>query len=110
MTTDVKNILSKKVSEGQNYVDITIVVKPQSNSTKLVIEGEDLVFYTVEPAEKGRANASLIRFLSRTLKLPLSKIDIVYGIRDTTKRIRVYDITLDELLDKISKAVELAKS
>ena len=105
MVKEYEELLCKHITEGENYVDIIIHVKPESNETRLSIESGELVFYTREPAEKGRANASLVHFLSKVLGLPISKIDIIYGVRSRTKRIRVYDVKPDQILSKIAKAI-----
>lgn len=105
LTEEYEEVLYKYITEGENYVDITIYVKPESNETRLVIESGELVFYTREPAEKGRANASLVHFLSKVLGLPISKIDIVHGVRSRVKRVRIYDVKLDQVLPKIAKAI-----
>ncbi len=52
------------------YIDLIIYVKPRSRETKLVVEGGELVFYTTEPPVGGRANASLVKYLSRRLGVP----------------------------------------
>lgn len=105
MIEEYEEVLYRYVSEGGNHVDITIHVKPGSNETRLVVESGELIFYTREPAEKGRANASLVHFLSKVLGLPISKVDIVYGIRSRVKRVRIYDAKLDQVLPKIAKAI-----
>ncbi len=105
MSEEYEEVLIKYITEGENYVDITVYVKPESSETRLTVEGGELVFYTREPAEKGRANASLIHFLSRVLGLPISRIDIVHGVRDRVKRVRIYDVRLDQVLSKIAKAI-----
>jgi len=105
LTEEYEEVLYKYITEGENYVDMTIYVKPESNETRLVVESGELVFYTREPAEKGRANASLVHFLSKVLGLPISKIDIVHGVRSGVKRVRIYDVKLDQVLPKIAKAI-----
>ena len=58
--------LSKIIQETKEGVVFTVYVKPESMRERLRLEYGELVFYTNEPAEKGRANASLVRF---TIKL-----------------------------------------
>ncbi len=102
---ELERIVLKYLSEGEGFVDLIIYVKPQSNRTELAVEAGDLVFYTKEPAEKGRANASLIHYLSRILGVPISRIEIVRGVRDRLKRVRIRDVKIEEVLNKIAKAL-----
>ncbi len=85
----------------QNYVELQIYVKPGSRNTRLVVEDNEYIFYTVEPPTKGRANYSLIKYLSRLLGVSKNDIVIVSGTRDRVKRIRIYNIDRDQLLSKL---------
>jgi len=98
---DVEKVVRKHVREGEGFVDIEVYVKFESSETKLVVEGDDLVFYTDEPPLQGRANASLIQYLSKVLRLPPSKIDIVYGVREKLKRVRIYDVDFEQVVEKL---------
>jgi uncharacterized protein (TIGR00251 family) len=98
--------LDKLLVETKRGVELTVYVKPGAREEKLAYEDGDLVFYTSEPPVKGRANASLIRFLSRSLKIPSSRIDIVAGLRDRSKRILFRDARLEDLAEKLSSILE----
>ncbi len=98
---DLRSRIMRYLEERRDGVLLTIYVKPGSNRDELVLEGDELVYYTSEPPVKGRANASLIRFLSRTLDLPISKIDIVYGARERLKKIMVRDTSIEIITDKL---------
>ncbi|WFO75380.1 DUF167 domain-containing protein [Desulfurococcaceae archaeon MEX13E-LK6-19] len=93
------------VQETSKGIVIQVFVKPESSKEELRVEGGELVYYTTEPPLQGRANAALIKFFAKTLGLPITKIDIVYGVRDRLKKILVKDIKLDEVVEKISEAV-----
>lgn len=49
------------------------------------------------PPENGKANASLIALLAKTLKIPKSRIDIVSGATDRNKILRIAGATIDRL-------------
>ncbi len=95
--------LEELVREGPNYVELQVYVKPESNETKLVLEGGELVFYTEEPPVAGRANASLIKYLAKALKIPAQRIEIVRGVRDRTKTVRIYEVAKDRALEALKK-------
>jgi uncharacterized protein YggU (UPF0235/DUF167 family) len=101
----MEEALRKHISEGKDYVDLQVYVKPEANFTGFKMELGELTFYTEEPPLHGRANASLIRYLSRLLKIPSSRIEIVYGVRDRIKRIRIYGVTADQLVEKLISAL-----
>ena len=105
MSEEIKEKIYKLLTESKDGIIINIYVKPGSDREALVLEGDELVFYTTEIPEKGRANAALIRFLSRAVGLPVSKIDIIYGLRDRTKRVLVKDINIEQLVDKLASVI-----
>ncbi len=105
MSEEIKEKIHKVLTESKEGIIINLYVKPGSNKEALVLEGDELVFYTTEIPEKGRANAALIRFLSKVVGLPVSKIDIIYGLKDRTKRVLVKDITMDQLIDKLVNVI-----
>ncbi len=100
------DVLGRILNESKKGVIIQIYVKPGSNREELVLEGGELVFYTTEPPEKGRANAALIKYLSKRLRIPVSKIDIVSGQRDRLKMILIKDVKFDEIVKLISNIKE----
>lgn len=102
---EVINKILKILQESKDGVIIPIYVKPNSDRDALVLEGDELVFYTTEIPEKGRANAALIRFLSKKVGLPHSKIDIIYGARTRSKKILVRDIDTEKLAKKLTEII-----
>jgi uncharacterized protein (TIGR00251 family) len=101
----MEEALRRLITEGKGYVDIQLYVKPEANFTGLRMEAGELVFYTEEPPLEGRANASIVRFFSRLFGVQPAKVDIVYGHRSRTKRIRIYDVDLETALEKIVEAL-----
>ncbi|BEP17658.1 hypothetical protein PYJP_10100 [Pyrofollis japonicus] len=101
----MEEALRKLIQEGENYVDVTLYVKPEARFTGLKMETGELVFYTDEPPIEGRANASLVRFFARLLKVPTSRVEIVYGARSRTKKIRIHGVTADQVIEKIIEAL-----
>ncbi len=98
--------IEKFIEETSKGPEITVYVKPNSDREELVVEGGELVFYTTEPPVQGRANASLIRYLSRNTRIPSSRIEIVYGWRSRTKKILFKDIKPETLAEKLVEIIE----
>jgi uncharacterized protein YggU (UPF0235/DUF167 family) len=105
MSTNLKDKLLKILIESKKGAIISLYVKPYSNREELAFEGDELVFYTTEIPEKGRVNAALTRFLARRIGLPISRIEIIYGVRDRSKKILVRDIDIETLAEKLVKAI-----
>jgi len=99
-------VVRKNIEESKNGVRIRFYVKPNSNRTALVVEEDELVFYTDEPPVAGRANASLIRFIARSLGISTSKIRIVRGQRDRLKVVEVEDVNPDFVVEKLASVAE----
>ena len=91
------------VGGSSKGVIISIFVKPDSPKEELVFEGNELIFYTMEPPVKGRANAALIRFFAKILGIPRSRISIIYGKRDRLKKILIMDTTMDYVVEKLRR-------
>ncbi|RLG83480.1 MAG: DUF167 domain-containing protein [Thermoprotei archaeon] len=106
MSKELEKTIINNITETKDGVILSIHVKPDSDKEELRIEGGDLVFHTREPPIHGRANASLIRFLARTLGVPISKIDIIYGLRGRFKRIKITDTTVDTIVKVLLKYFE----
>jgi len=79
-------------------LEVTIYVKPKAKETSLRFEGEELIFLTKEPPLEGRANQSLIKYLSKTLKLPKSNIELIKGAKSKVKVLKICGITLKDFI------------
>ena len=84
-------------------LEVTIYVEPKARETSLLAEKDELIFLTNEPPTKGRANQSLIKYLSKLLKLPRRNIVFVKGAKSRIKVIRICGLEAKDFLGKISK-------
>ena len=105
MSEEARRVLEKLVYEGEGFVDIIIYVKPEQQEAKLALEGDELVFYSTEPDVAGRPNAELVRYLASLLGIPTSRVEIVYGVRSGTKRVRIYEVDREAVIDVLLKAL-----
>ncbi len=99
--------LQKCISEGEEYVDLTVIVKCEASEEMLTCEADDLIYTSNEPCIPGRVNASLKRFLSQVLGIDTKSIEIVYGVRGSVKRVRIKGVTKDTLIDRLSKVLQV---
>ncbi len=100
------DIIRRSIEEVGEKIRIRFYVKPNSNKIALVAEEDELVFYTDEPPVRGRANASLIKFLSKSLKISTSKIRIVRGLKDRVKIVEIDGISSEDLINTLSRVAE----
>lgn len=103
----VMRVLMNSVSESSEGPIITIRVD-EDQETYLTIESEELVFKTPNVRDIGKCNASLIGFLSRVLRVPSSRIEIVYGARGFIKRVLVRDISYEDLVQRLQRSIRIA--
>lgn len=78
------------VSAANDEVVITVHVQPGARSTQVVgLYGDALKLRIAAPPVDGRANTCLVDFLAAKLNLPKSSIEIVGGISQRRKRVRL---------------------
>jgi len=97
--------IEKLFFEGREGWRIKVYVRPRSSGEGFEVDEEGLVFYTPEPPIGGRANAALLRALSRALGVPTSRIEIVYGIRDKSKVVEIKERDVSLLAERLSRAL-----
>lgn len=78
-----------------NNNTLEIKVTPNANSDKIFILEEDgcyqvKVYVTVTP-EDGKANNQVVKLLSKELKIPKSKINIIKGMKSRHKTVMIDD-------------------
>ncbi len=97
--------VKKLLSKSKESTLITLYVKPSHPKTMLVLEGDELVFYTDEPPLRGRANASLAKFLAKALGVSSSRISIVSGVKSRVKRVEIKGMEPDEVAILLSRVI-----
>ncbi|XOV86593.1 MAG: DUF167 domain-containing protein [Pseudomonadota bacterium] len=76
---------------------------PGASSTTIVgWLGDALKIRVAEPAEKGRANAAVVRLLARALAVPESEICIVAGATAARKTVLINSLTLAECRQRLA--------
>lgn len=108
MREKVLDILKKNISETDDGLILSIRVDSDPSENYLVIEEDELVFKTREYGNANRVNSALIGYLSRNLKIPSSRIDIVYGARGNgVKKVLIRETRLEELEHKLLRIIRL---
>ena len=81
-----------------NGVRLTVHVKPLRNETKLVCEQDGtLTMHVAAPPVRGKANREIVRWLSKTLRLSSSNVQLVAGFHSNVKVIEITGMTEAEI-------------
>lgn len=82
---------------------VFLKITPHASKNQFIAwEGDILRLKIRGVPEKGEVNAELISFLSSVLKIPKSSIEIVSGQTSRIKKVKIQDISKDELYKKFS--------
>jgi uncharacterized protein (TIGR00251 family) len=83
---------------------ITVHVVPNARETKILVERDGAVTMRVHaPPVKGKANRELVKWLSKKLGTPSSRIRIVTGLTSNLKVIAVAGIDKNSFLEAIGQ-------
>ncbi len=79
---------------------IELHVKPASGKQAWGINKNGKISVSLKsPAQEGKANKELIKYIAQTLKIPQLDVEIISGLTSKSKRIKIHTaITLDQFL------------
>jgi uncharacterized protein (TIGR00251 family) len=91
-----------KIEESEGGVIFTVKVVPASSRTTVGgILGGKLKVKVSAPAEKGKANQSLVEFLAGRLVVKKKDISIISGQTNPVKQVMVFGLSPKKLLEKL---------
>ncbi|BBG66583.1 hypothetical protein NNO_1880 [Hydrogenimonas sp.] len=74
----------------EGYVDLFVTARPSSGKNAFAgIYDDTLKIYIKAPAVEGAANRELVKFLSKSFKIPKSEIVLLSGETGKRKRLRL---------------------
>ena len=74
-------------------------IQPNASRSEIAgLHGQRLKIRLQSPPQDGKANRELIRFLSKTLGIKKSSIDLIRGQTSRDKTVRITGLTPDELI------------
>ena len=93
-----------KIEKIEGGVVLTIKVVPSSSRTCIAGNlGGMLKIKIAAPAEKGKANKSLIDFLAETLGVRKKAVRILSGQTNPVKRIQILGVTAEQLTSRLEE-------
>lgn len=85
--------------ESANGVILTLHIQPGAKRTDIAgLHGDALKIRLAAPPVDGKANDCLLCFLSERLDVPRSQINLVSGMASRSKRVRVDNLTQEQVL------------
>ena len=82
---------------------VDVRVQPRASRDRIAgFRDGTLRVYVGAPPERGKANASVLRLLAKTLGIARQRVQIVRGETSRTKRLRIAGMTEDEFRKRIS--------
>ncbi len=84
---------------------LSVKVKPNSRDNRMSKENGVLVIRIHAPAQEGKANKAVVEFLSESMDIPKSFIEIVGGTTSQNKRISIaeeYRVKAEVVLAKVN--------
>ncbi len=91
-----------EVTESENGVVLTVKVVPGASRTAIAGELDGMVKIKLSaPAEKGKANQSLIEFLAKRLGVKKKAVSIVSGHTSPIKKVQICGITAEDVLGEL---------
>jgi uncharacterized protein (TIGR00251 family) len=81
---------------------IEITVSPKSSQSKIVVKDEESIkIYLNSPPVDGKANAELIKLLSKKLGIAKSGIEIIRGQSGRKKTLRVTGLDKRKIIEEL---------
>jgi uncharacterized protein len=78
--------------------EFEITVSPKSSKSEITIKADIIKIYLNSPPADGKANAELIKLLSKKLHIAKSAIKITKGEKSRKKKIAIDGFTKDEVI------------
>lgn len=69
--------------------EFTVRATPKASRDRIVVEGEEIRVYVTAVPENGKANAAIIKLLSKALGVPKSAITLLRGETSRDKTFRI---------------------
>jgi uncharacterized protein len=90
-------------NNGKSGSAITVRISPHSKRNEIsgILSDGTIKIRLAAPAEEGKANAALIKYLAQLFKIPVSNIEIVGGRNSRTKLVTITDLDSDSVQERI---------
>jgi uncharacterized protein (TIGR00251 family) len=92
-----------QLHDGKHGAALTIRVTPRARKTEFsgILEDGTVRIRVSAPPVEGKANKALIKFLSKTLKVRKSQIEIVAGEKGLDKIVSILGMSAEQVQERI---------
>jgi hypothetical protein len=87
---------------NEKHAVIQVKVAPRSSRDQISRDGDLFKLKLTAPPVEGEANKAAIRFLAKTLGIPASRVQILYGEKSRIKSLRIEGISREEAVRLLS--------
>ena len=95
--------LTLQIESHQDGVILAIRAYPGAKRNKVCYADDCLKVYVTQIPEKGKANEAIRKQLARSLKLRISKVELIQGEISVHKKFLFRNVDREEMSDKIGK-------
>ncbi len=96
------------IREENGAVIMNVLLQPRASKNELVgIHGDCLKIKVTSPPVENKANKKLCEYLSGLTGISKKKIEVVKGEKMRTKKVKISDSTLDEVMKKLNVRIRL---
>ncbi len=94
-------MVEKAIQETESGVSVTCWVQPRASKNKVVgLHGDAVKIAITAPPVDGKANAAIVKFMSKLLGVGKSSIEIASGQNGRNKIIKITGVSLTEFKQK----------
>jgi uncharacterized protein (TIGR00251 family) len=99
-----------KNGRSGSAISVRVISRASINQISEILEDGTIKVKIAAPPVEGKANSTLIKFLADVFEIPQSNLEIVAGVKGKNKLISIYNLTADEVQEKINNAFGKAKT
>ena len=82
-------------NQSENTLLISILIKPNSRTSKIE-KNEDILVFVKSAPVKGKANKELVHILSKEWNISKNQISIIAGHKSRKKMIKIVDLSANQ--------------
>ncbi len=89
------------MNSEKKQIFLNVIVSPKSSRSVITIQDKKIKIYLNSPPVDGKANKECLSLVAKKLKIAKSKISIERGANSKNKKLKISDLTLKEIYDRL---------
>lgn len=99
-TVDIRGLVTTD-RDGSTHFEVIAAPRAARDEIRGVHDGALKVAITAPPVE-GEANAAIVAFLAKKLRVPKRDVEILRGAQSKTKQVRIVGLVSESVLQRLS--------